>query len=97
VPRIERIEFARHVAENLVDEGAHAAEGMILWHPLLGGDVAEHRGRLAVVSSHAGIVVPSRRSGDPYDAYFSNFLAARGETSSQPSGGHAVIVHEATG
>src|SRR5439155_9547994 len=53
VLRIERIELARHLPQDLIDKRANGAEGMILGNALLGGHIAEHCTRLTVVSSHA--------------------------------------------
>ena len=53
VLRVERVEFARHLPQDLVDEGANRPQRVIRRHTLFGGHIAEHRTRLTIVSSHA--------------------------------------------
>ncbi len=50
---IQPVELARHVGQDLIDEGANRPERMILRNPLLRRHITEHRVGLAVVSSHA--------------------------------------------
>ena len=53
MPRVERVEFTRHLPQDLVDEGANRPQRVIRRHTLFGGHIAEHGTRLTIVSSHA--------------------------------------------
>ena len=51
--RIQAVQFARHVAQDVIDQSANRTQRVILRHALLCSHIAEHRIGLAVVSSHA--------------------------------------------
>ena len=56
--RIQAVEFARHVAQDVIDQSANRTQRVILRPALLCRHIAEHRIGLAVVSSHARHALP---------------------------------------
>jgi tetratricopeptide (TPR) repeat protein len=58
--RVQPVELPRHLRQHAVHQRADRAQRMVLRHPLLRRHVTEHRIRLAIVSTHAPIVVRFR-------------------------------------